>query len=477
MRLGRTAAIVFVSKFGGSLLGFIATVYLARALGAEVLGYYAVAIALLSWLKLGGNLGVSNAVTKRVSEGRSQSAFFSAGVIMVVVFGVVASVFVVVFQGFVNDYIGVNVSTILIPLILSGLLISIVSAALKGENRVHVAGLLTPLNVGITSVFQIGLVFLGMELMGMFVGYLVGEIAVGLIGAALVSVGITIPKRRHFESLFEYARYSWLSGLESQSFNDVDTVVLGALVNPSLVGIYSVAWSISQFLSLFGRSVRSALFPEVSRAEAEENEDQVSRLAHNSLAHIGLIAIPGFFGSLVVGDLLLGIYGQEFVQGELVLSLLVLAVLVYSYQQQLTGILSGMDRPDVTFRINAVFIVTNLCLNVVLVVWLDWVGAAIATVISTLLGTTLAFRRLKRLIDFETPVVEIGQQFGSAGVMAVAVVAVRRVIEGEWIFSNYFVLLLALVSLGAGVYFLILLVVSSRFRQTVSDNLPFRIPF
>lgn len=476
MRIGHTTAIVFVSKLLGSALGFVSTLYFARVLGAEILGYFAVAMALVSWLKVGGSMGISAAMTKRISERMDQGAFLTSGLLLILITSLVFALIIVLFENRIDSYVESDTSFYILLIFLSGVLLTVVSSVLKGENRVHIAGVLTPLNVGISSLAQFILVFLGMELTGLFIGYLIGEIAIVLLGATLISIGATVPKRRHFRSLIDYARYAWMSGLKSQSFNDVDTLVLGALVNPSLVGIYSVAWSISQFLSLFGRSIRSALFPEISQAEAEQNDEQIARLTNNSLTYIGLIAMPGFFGSLVLGDRLMRIYGPEFEQGSIILSLLVLAVLIYSYQQQLTGILNGIDRPDVTFRVNVAFIVTNLVLNVVLVMWRGWIGAAIASVISTIVGTVIAFWMLRRLVDFDVPVREIGQQFGSAIFMAVAIESLRRFLEGVDVGIGNFGTVLLLVSVGAGLYFSTLLAISPNFRKTVWDNLPDEVP-
>lgn len=476
MKIGHTAAVVFISKIFGSVLGFISTLYFARVLGAEILGYFSVAMALIAWLKLGGSMGISTAMTKRISERADQDAFLTSGLLLILGTSLSLSFLIFILRSNINSYIGSNVAIYVLFIFLSGIFLTIITSILKGENRVHIAGILSPINVGISSLTQVVLVFMGMELTGLFIGYLIGEITVVFLGTTLISIGVTVPKRKHFQSLIDYARYAWMSGLKSQSFNDIDTLVLGALVNPTLVGIYSVAWSLSQFLSLFGRSIRAALFPELSRADAEQNDEQIAWLTSNSLAFIGLIAIPGFFGSLALGDRLMRIYGPEFEQGNIILSLLVLAVLIYSYQQQLTGILNGINRPDMTFRVNVIFIVTNLVLNVLLVMWIGWVGAAVASVVSTMIGTVTSFWILRRLVDFDVPVREIGQQFASAMLMAVVVESLRRLLEGTELTLGNFATVLLLVSVGAGIYFSTLVVISPTFRKAVTDNLPNTVP-
>src|SRR6056297_976182 len=95
MQLGQTSIVYYFSKLSASLLGFVATVYIARMLGPDPLGIYHVVLGLVSWLAILGNVGTSNAVTKRVSEGKDQGAYTTASV--AIIFGL----FVVVAAGIV----------------------------------------------------------------------------------------------------------------------------------------------------------------------------------------------------------------------------------------------------------------------------------------------------------------------------------------------------------------------------------------
>jgi len=477
MRIGQTSFIVFISKLLASALGFIATLYFARLLGAEILGYYAVIISVVSWLKLGGNLGVSQAVVKRISEDQEPSEYFAAGFFIILVFLSIISFLVILLNDLVDAYIGINAWQFVILLSITGLLGSLARSGLKGERKVYIAGLLTPTNLLITSILQISLVFIGLKLTGMLVGYLIGELIIGLVGFHFVSVGVQRPKRRHFRSLFDFAKYSWLGGLRARSFNDIDIILLGALVPSSLVGIYSVAWSLSKFLTLFGNAVRATLFPEVSNADESGEIDRITQLTEDSLAFIGLIAIPGLVGGTLLSDRLLRIYGDEFTQGTAVLALLILSALIYSYQHQMLGIIKAVDRPDIAFRISLVFVLSNVILNVVLILSIGWVGAAVATVLSAAVGLVLAFRELRTLVEFDVPTGEIGRQFAAAGLMGVVVFGCRTTIENAELLQHNVLLVLLLVTIGAGTYFVTLLVISRQFRETVVRNAPAPIPF
>lgn len=477
MRIGQTSIVVFGAKLLTSVLGFAATLYFARILGAEVLGYYALVLVVTKWLRLVGDVGVSSAVKKRISEEEDPSAYFTAGLVAVVLFGVVAAVSIAVFRGLVNSYVGVDAARYVVLLVAVTLIASITTAGLEGKRLVHISGLLGPVRTGFRSLVQIALVILGFELAGMLLGYAAGSALVIVVGAAFLSVGITRPRREHFRSLFEYAKFSWLGSLRGRAFNDMDVVVLGALVSPNLVGVYSIAWSLTSFIGVFGSSIRQTMFPELSHADAEERTELFKTLVSDSLAFTGLIAIPGLFGAVVMGDRLLRIYGDEFTRGTAVLGLLILSMLVYDYQNQLLNALNALDRPDISFRINAAFLALNLVMNVGFVLLFGFVGAAIATALSVSISLLLALYYLHSLLSFEVPIGEIGRQFGAAVVMAAVVFTARRVGESVLPRVHNATLVVSLVAIGAGTYFLVLLAISGRFRTTVVNNSPVRIPF
>ncbi|MFC6716703.1 lipopolysaccharide biosynthesis protein [Natrialbaceae archaeon GCM10025810] len=132
MRIGQTSFVVFASRLVGSGIGFVATLYFARTLGAEVLGYYSIVLAVVAWLKLSGELGVSSAVGKRISEGEEPSVYFEAGAIVIGVLGVGLSLAVLALEPVVEGYVGAQVAPFVAVLLLTGLGSALVPSALVG---------------------------------------------------------------------------------------------------------------------------------------------------------------------------------------------------------------------------------------------------------------------------------------------------------------------------------------------------------
>lgn len=483
MKIAQTSLVVFLSKVVGSALGFVSTWYFARVLGADVIGVFAGVIALTAWLQMGGNAGIGEALQKRISEGEHRDQYLFAALVLLVLYVVVVSLLVVVLSDFVEWYLSdfdqyapVSVVWFVIGVLVARLSFNFVSLVLRGEHLVHIAGFLDPVKIGVRSLLQIALVFAGFQLVGMLVGYIAGIVLVALFGTIFVTSRLARPSLDHIRSLFEYARFSWFAGLKSRALNDIDILVLTALVPSGLVGVYSVAWSLSKFLDLFGSAVSKAVFPEISETSAAENPSAAADLIDDAIAYGGLIAIPGVVGGTILADRLLRIYGPEFEQGATVLWLLLVAVMLYSYLRQFLNALNAVDRPDQAFRINVVFVSTNVVLNVILIWAIGWVGAAIASVVSTGLALVVAAYILEHIVPFQFPAGEISRQFVAAAGMGVIVMALRTTVESRNLLGHNFALVAGLVFVGAGVYGVFLSAISSQFRKTVVRNLPFDLP-
>ena len=107
----------------------------------------------------------------------------------------------------------------------------------------------------------------------MLLGFAADGLLVTIVGIAVLSVQIRQPTVDQFRCLFDYAKFYWLGSLRGRSFNDIDIIVLGAFVSPTLVGIYSIAWNLKSFVGVFASSIRQTMFPELSYANAQKQDE------------------------------------------------------------------------------------------------------------------------------------------------------------------------------------------------------------
>jgi len=477
MRLGQTSIIYLVSKIAGSVLGFVATIYFARLLGEETLGHYGITLALVSWLGILGSVGFGQAIVKRMSEGNEPEAYLTAGLLIKAILLVTVSIGVFAFRDEVNTYIGASVATFVVLILLAKLFSSLVSSTLKGYHLVHIYAPLSTAKEGVRSVVMITLVYFGWELSGMLLGYVTGTVVVSLAGILIIKPELTLPKVRHFKRLFDFAKFSWLGSMRKKTFSDVDILVLGAFVSAGLTGVYVVAYSLAKFLDLFGSALQTTLFPELSKLSAAGETSMIRTLTNDALTYAGLFLIPGIIGSAILGDRLMRVYGPGFEIGAQVLTILLVGILAYSYNKQLLNTLNAIDRPDLAFRSNIVFILTNVMLNIILIYTYGWIGAAVATAVSAFIGFMFSFYYTKAHIKFSVPYREMTLQWAAALGMGIVIYAARGVGELSWLAAYNTPFIVSLVGLGSLVYFTILLMISSTFRLTISRNIPFTLPY
>jgi O-antigen/teichoic acid export membrane protein len=467
--------VVFLSKILASALGFAATVYIARLLGAEALGIYSLALTLVSWLGLLGTMGVTSGIKKRISEQEEPVAYAAAGVAIMTTLFAVAAVCVFLFRGQVNEYIGYPAAGYVVLMLGVTLAGNTVSAMLNGQHLVHVAGALSPVNHGSRAGTQIAALAAGLGIAGMFGGYVVGYLVFIAAGGVILARSlptVQLPHRRHLRRVFSFAKYAWLGGLRSKAFNWVDIALLGVFVQTALVGYYTAAWNIAQFLAIFGGAVSQTLFPKMSERAAAKSREAVADLLNTALAFAGLVMIPGLVGAALLGERILLIYGSDFTQAELVFSILISATLLQSYQKQLTTTLNALDRPEIAFRVNLVFVAANVVLNIAFITTYGWVGAAVATGASVGVSLVVAHRYVASLLRFSIPTREIASQWGAAGIMGAVLVVLLWVESVYLAVESNLAVVLTLVAIGAVLYFTILMLVSTRFRTTVRDNVP-----
>jgi len=478
MRLGQTSIVYVLSKFGGSVLGFFATIYFTRTLGEEIYGFYAITLALVSWLGIVQDIGFGQAIIKRMSEDEESDAFLAAGTAIKGALTLLVAIGVFLFRDQVNAYVGQPVAELVVLLLVVSIFSGLVNSALNGTHRVHIYAPLSTVKQGAQSAIMIALVYLGWELSGMLLGHALGTALIAAVGLWFVKPSMAIPRWRHVVRLYDFAKFSWLGSMRKKTFSDMDILVLGLFVPSGLTGVYAVAYTLSKFLDIFGSAIRNTLLPELSKRSAVDDDQMIRTLTNDAITYAGLFLIPGIVGGAILGDRLMRIYGPGFETGAIVLPILLVGILAYSYNKQLLNTLNGIDRPNLAFRANAVFIGSNLVLNLALVYTIGWVGAAIGTATSAGIGLLFGFYYTRKYVDFTVPYGDIAHQWAAAIGMGAVVYATRVFAGSQWTWVDEFnvVFVVSLVGLGAAVYFILLLGISSTFRTTVTNNLPFTVP-
>jgi len=464
MRLAKKSILYFISDIGTSVIGFLATLYFARVLGSGPLGQYFAIVGLIAWATVPTN-GLSAAINKRISEGKDANDIFTAATVINGVYGGLLFLVSVLGGRYVNLYIGKEVNLLFAGLLLINILYTSTLGGLKGKKRVATAGFLRTFDRVLRTGSQMALIYFGYNLLGLVIGHMIALAVSAFVGVILFGLRPGVPGEKAFKDLYSYLKFSWLGEVKGKTFGWMDVIVLQLFVSSGLVGIYGVSWRLASVLVLASNAVSAAIFPEISDTSINGNDKDIRNLLNEAMFFAGIFVIPGFFGVLVLGDKILRIYGAEFVNGVVVLLILILARAVNVYGSQMLNVINGINRPDVAFRINLVFVICNLFLNVSLVHLFSWYGAAVATATSSLVILILGYRSVSRLLGTpEIPILGILKQVVCAGVMAVVLLCLEYVMP----FWNMY-LTISAVLFGTFVYSVSLYALSGRVRKKTSS--------
>lgn len=450
-----------MSKIGVAVVGFVGTLVAARLLGASGLGFFYQFYAVLTVLSLFTEFGLGSAATKRISEGIEEGEFFSTLNIASLTLFVFLCISLLLVKNPLISYLGSKAS---FYLLFPGLFLSTfsmnISSALRGEKKVGMASSLELVQNFTRVGFWILLILLGYGFVGLIFGYLAGMLVSIILGFFLISIRPSKPSMSHFKSIFDFSKYSWIGSIRGRAWSWTDVIVLGFFVSPNFVGVYEACWKISGLFFFVSLAIQSALFPNISELDVRGKIGEIRSLVEESLRYLGLLSIPGLFGSLIIGKDVLRIYGNEFTIGFYVLILLILARLIHGYEAGFSSVFGGLNRPELMFKVNLIFLVFNLAGNYFLIKTIGWIGAAIATALSVFIAFLISLKYLKNLLKFKFPLKDIFKQFISALIMLISI----------YIFKNYLypinsIETILLVILGTIIYFFILLSVSKNIRN------------
>jgi O-antigen/teichoic acid export membrane protein len=463
INLGLESLKGLLAKVVQAVLGFAGTILFARLLGPTSFGgfYFLLSIVTLTTRPIGG---FGNAARKRFSEHGSPRSEILGSVLAfdLALMGAVALA-AVVFSDAVAGQTNVEnaVAVFLLLFVSIGLFLSL-QKFLSAAGYPAVQAWNDTLRSLLTLPLQLGFVLAGAGAAGM--GY-------GLAGATLLTVPVSLfvvrirpalPSRSTLRSIWEYARYSIPTAFLGTAYGRFDVLVLGTFLTTAAVGHYEVAYKLTVPATFVTTALGSALMPKVSNLHSR-GED-VTQDVTNAIAYNSVLAIPLFFGAAALSrELVVTVYGGQYAPAALFLVGLALYQVFATQTAIYQRTISGLDRPDLEFRIDGATLAFNVVVGITLLFAVGAIGVVVATVLAEffrlLLSVWAATSLAPGIERLPRPLLE---QVGSGAAMFVVVSLAHRVV-GVRGWPD----LAVLVGLGGAVYGLTLLAVSGHFRNTI----------
>ncbi len=367
---------------GSRALAFIATVYIARRLGASAFGYLGFAAAIVAYFGRALSTGISEVGSREVARRPEDAQSIAAGGTLVrlvaAAFGVVAVV---------------AISTIVpeprigrVVLALTGLsLISIAvdtSWVYKGTGRARRVGVALLAGQAIAVAFLLVLIRAPNDVVRVPLIQLVADIvAAGYLAAPLISRAWLSPHVSEGLRLLKSSGLITLSRILRTLIVTIDVVMLGFMATSQQVGWYSAAYRIVFFVMAISYASHVAWLPAVTRAVAQKRS--VDAELSGSLRLSVVVTLPFVVGGIMIApQLLRAVFGEEYVPAATALQLLLVSLFFIALHGPSRNVFLAYNRLGLESWIMAAAVVVNVGLNITLIPRYGLNGAALATAIA-----------------------------------------------------------------------------------------------
>lgn len=429
MDVARSSFKVFLAEVAAVVLSFLAIIYYARELGAARLGVFFLFQASLFVLGRPADMGIRMAVQKRISEGTDPASDLTTAVLLKTGLLLVLVSILLAARGYVNDYIGLELTWLLAVALVFKEMAGLMKNALSGELRVGETAIID---------FSYSIVLYGGGVLLVYLGHGVFGLVASLIAALATQfvlafraqdTGFGRPSLERMYSLFDYAKFTIVPGVGYQVYQWMDILILGVLATSDAVGVYEVAWRVGGPVLLAARSIGVAVFPQFSSWESAGSKDSIEELFSQIFTPSLLLVFPAFFGTMVLSEEILTlVFDAEFGAAGLALIVIMAGKIPGGIKTLVGNALYGLDKPEYVTIATTVSIVTNVVLNVVLIWEFGILGAALGTMSSITIGASIRTYYLSRFIDIRVPYDELGWCVLASAGMAVALSAAKTVV-------------------------------------------------
>ncbi len=269
------------------------------------------------------------------------------------------------------------------------------------------------------------LVFFGFGISGAIVGFVIALAITTAIQIYFLRSFLTLAGRAD-ESLMNQFSYGFNIGLASMAMNILlytDSVTIGLLVNATAVGFYRIASGIATAAGGAIGVINKVLFPIFS-SESDKKKSTVQ--FNRSLKYAVIFSIPAFVGLAVVSDVLVGVFfGVQYAESSLPLIILSYSVFDTVFTGILVAYLAAKKHTAIVGQTAAAITIMNVILNVVLINYLGFIGAAVASVFVRIVMFLTLYLWAKAKIGLSIDWSIFKQPIASSAIMLLALILVK----------------------------------------------------
>ena len=200
----------------------------------------------------------------------------------------------------------------------------------------------------------------------------------------------------YMKRALSYGLRSHMSNLVAFVNYRADIFLLNLFATPASVGLYYVAVQIVERLWILSQAMSTVLFPRFVALQ-EEDEKRVELIAKAFRIVIILTLLASFllsiFGYYAIGLL----FGEDYIGAYFAILFLIPGIVVGAGSRILANAIAAKGKPELNMYTSVFAMVLNITLNIILIPQYGFIGAAVATSIAYIFNSVLRIWLLNRI--------------------------------------------------------------------------------
>lgn len=392
--VGRDAGRTMFVEVWSIGLGLALSILLARSLGPEGNGLYALALLLPTTLAQLLNLGVAPANVYYVGRGdvllrKALRSTTRLGIILGLT-GLAIAPLIVHFRG-AEWFPGVPTGLMLIAFaaypvgLFQGYYITLLTAVQDFRRFNRTLAIMPLVTIVLASLF---IFVFGLGVAGAVLAYLLGQAAGTVTSRISLRAHLnTTEENGGSEGWWTYGRrciqYGWKAHLSNMlTFVNyrADVFLVNIFLSPALVGIYFVAVQVAERLWLPSKVLSTVLLPRMAEMHAKDGTSDLTPLMSRLVLWATVIIC--IIVALVAGPVIKLLFGEAYSDAIPPLLWLLPGIALASSSRIVANDFAARGKPEWNSWLSAAILIVNIVANIVLIPRYGINGAAIATTIS-----------------------------------------------------------------------------------------------
>lgn len=440
----RNIIVAFIIGLFTAILGYTLRIYIARTYTVEEYGLVYSIIAFLSFFIIFVDLGLSQAVFKKIVELKSKNklqkiknTFFT-----VLIFQLILTSLVSLILFFSSNLMSKNFFHTNSNIFFNIMLIWFFSLPLNFIINIHMFSyqkttlytLSDLIKIIIILLISVLLSYVGAGILSVMIGYALVNFILFFIyiiynrnfikGRMNCDFYLIYPEALKYGLFVAVSSFSWLIITQS------DTLVINYFLGLKYSGLYQAAIPIASVLTLIITPISTVFLSSTANLWANKKKKELTELTSLIYTYIWVLVLPILLTiTLYSKTILLLLFGDTYTESSAVLSILVFSFMFLSLSILLNQVLSVLGEAKNAAKAVIFISILNIIGNILLVNLYGMIGVAISTLISCGLLFILFMKLLSRKITIKIDYEKIIKTIFSSILFLLTIIIMKKILD------------------------------------------------